>query len=462
MSPYDYQIDLPFSYWVAAACLVVGCVIALSSIRRSWAPGYAAVLLTVFAWYFIEPLYLPHEFIAFDNDVLFIGYLSVAIFLVAFILMAPRMITVFLPRRHLRRREPPPSWLREITVEKVVWVVFGLWLVLFAYGVSRVDGDVIGALFSTSARSGTGMSMFGRSGGAGAGSTGFIVSTADYLYRLCLATFGLLLPIARKTRTRLFLLGMIALTWPYVFLSGTRNIALSVVAPFFASFLLYSRVSVVQKGTVLGVGFFAVELVMRVMVALRNQGFGNIDFARVDETKHLGLNMASELMHVTTFVQNGVMELNFGWNYFAHAANIVPRAIWPSKPLVGIDYAIARGFGGAEGDLGVFATIASGLIGQGVLDFGNYIGPIAAGVLMAIWVGILNRIRVQGGLPRQGLFLVGLGLTFNMGREITLLVLFPFVFGYIGVRVLDGIEARRRRRVSEQIPKLNAPQVVRI
>jgi hypothetical protein len=35
------------------------------------------------------------------------------------------------------------------------------------------------------------------------------------------------------------------------------------------------------------------------------------------------------------------------------------------------------------------------------------------------------------------LFLLGLGLTFNMGRDITLLVLFPFVFGYIGIRIAE-------------------------
>jgi oligosaccharide repeat unit polymerase len=443
VTPYVHEINLPSTYWVAAGCLAVGGLIVLVSARRSWAPGYAAVLATVFAWYFIEPLYLPREFIWFEDDVLFLGYLSVTIFLVSFMLAAAPMIAAFSPKRPPHLREPSTGWSRGITVEKLVWIVCGVWLVLLAYGVFRVDGDVVGALFSTGSRSGEGVAMFGRAGGANAGATGFIISTADYLYRLCLGAFGLLLPIARKPRTRLFLIGMIVLTWPYVFFSGTRNIALAVVAPVFASFMLYSRVGLVMKGVVFGVGFFAIEFVMRAMVALRNQGFDNFDLSRVEETKHLGLNMASELMYVTTFIQNGVLELKYGGNYLAHAANIIPRAIWPGKPLVGIDYAIARGFGGADNDLGIFATIATGLIGQGVIDFGNFVGPVVTGMLMAMWVGILNHMRVYGGLPRTGLFLIGLGLTFNLGREITLLVLFPFIFGYIAVRLLDNLERRR-------------------
>jgi hypothetical protein len=35
------------------------------------------------------------------------------------------------------------------------------------------------------------------------------------------------------------------------------------------------------------------------------------------------------------------------------------------------------------------------------------------------------------------LFLVGLGITPNMGRDITLLVLWPMIFGYIIVRYLE-------------------------
>lgn len=325
-------------------------------------------------------------------------------------------------------------------------IVVVVWLVLLAYGVWRVNGDIIGALFPVGARSGTSVAMWGRAGGADAGPDGFIVSTAAYLYQLCLGAFGLLLPIARKPVVRVLLLGVIAISWPYAFLQGARNIALAVAAPFFVSLLLYGRAGLLRKISLLAIGFYLIDWAMLIIVNLRNTGFSDIDFAALVETKHHGLNMASELMHITTFIHSGLMDVNYGANYLAHFANIIPRAIWPEKPLVGIDYAIARGFGGATNDLGVFATISMGMIGQGVANFGSFLGPAVAGVLMAAWVGILSRLREYGGMPRTALFLIGLGITFNLGRDLTPLVLFPFIFGLMGVWLLDKLERRASHR----------------
>jgi hypothetical protein len=35
-----------------------------------------------------------------------------------------------------------------------------------------------------------------------------------------------------------------------------------------------------------------------------------------------------------------------------------------------------------------------------------------------------------------------MGLTFNTGRDFTLLVLFPFLFGYIGVRLIEWYQGK--------------------
>jgi hypothetical protein len=62
--------------------------------------------------------------------------------------------------------------------------------------------------------------------------------------------------------------------------------------------------------------------------------------------------------------------------------NPIPRGLWPGKPLIGIDYAIARGqlYGDQkEGEAGVGATISTGMIGQGVVNFGPFFGVLAAG-----------------------------------------------------------------------------------
>jgi hypothetical protein len=72
------------------------------------------------------------------------------------------------------------------------------------------------------------------------------------------------------------------------------------------------------------------------------------------------------------------------------------------------------------------------MIGQGVVNFGLILGPIAAALLMAIWVAVLARQDLMGNdIGHLLLYAIGLVLTFNMGRDITLLVIYPFVFGWI-------------------------------
>ena len=103
--------------------------------------------------------------------------------------------------------------------------------------------------------------------------------------------------------------------------------------------------------------------------------------------------------------------------------------------MIGIDYAIARGM--AYGDLsaktgGVAASISTGMIGQGVVNFGRFLGPIASALLMAIWVAVLARQDLMGkDIGHLLLYAIGLVLTFNMGRDITLLVIYPFIFGWV-------------------------------
>ena len=55
----------------------------------------------------------------------------------------------------------------------------------------------------------------------------------------------------------------------------------------------------------------------------------------------------------------------------------------------------------------------------------------AAALLMAYWVVILARQDLLGvKMGRMLLFFIGCVLTFNLGRDITLITLYPFLFGY--------------------------------
>jgi len=202
--------------------------------------------------------------------------------------------------------------------------------------------------------------------------------------------------------------------------------------------------------------FVAMDLAMKVIIFYRNLGFENVNLSEAQNAQHLGLNMASELVYSVEFLREGLLQLGYGKRYLFELANVIPRAIWPDKPLLGVDYAMARGFsanfkGNFNPDLGVFATISTGVIGQAVLNFGALLGPIAAAILMGSWAALLARFNAQGTPLRRCLFLVGLGLTFNLGRDITLLVLWPMVFGYIGVRIFEQHQIWRIRMMAFRV-----------
>jgi hypothetical protein len=199
-----------------------------------------------------------------------------------------------------------------------------------------------------------------------------------------------------------------------------------------------------MKLAILAVAFVCLDQGLRIVTAYRLTGFRELlasenPFEVIHEDlPQKGLNMIEELCFVNTYLGTGGGSPAYGERYLNEALNFIPRVIWPSKPLLGIDYAIWRGFESAEGDLGVNTTISSGMIGGGVLNFGQFLGPVAVGILMALWTGLLIRWWEQRqSLLRLMLFMLGAGLTFNLGRDISLLVLWPVIFAYFFVRLTE-------------------------
>lgn len=424
-------------------CLLGGSVYALSRLARPWSPPVIAVLGMVAGWYMIEPIYFPEYLEDFLQRDVSTAFGCVLIFIVTLSIATPVAVKAFVPRR---RSTTDPTIA--MSAEQLVRPIVMLWICLLVYGTFRMEGDILGALFPIEGRAG--VSMWSRAAGEGAGATGFIVSFADYLYVLVLAAFGLLLFLARNWRTRWLLLFCIAISWPYAFMQGSRNITLFVVMPALVAYLLHGRAPIVAKVLVAVGAFFAIEFVMRAIIALRDAGFQDFSSVDLQGASHLGLNMVSELTYIVGFIEDGILNPSYGLGYVRELLNFIPRAIWPDKPLLGLDYALARGYGGQlSSDIGIFATLSAGVVGQGVQNFGLLLGPMVAGSLIALWIGLLTRLRIQGGTARNGLFLVGLGLTFNLGRDISLLVLFPFVFGYVGILLLEAYIRKTR-------PALNA------
>ncbi len=435
------QLHLPLLFFPLLAALGALLFETWTKRRASWAVPAAVVYVTIIGWYFVDLIITPEEYVAIPDSVMTISYAQVAIFLIAYRVMAPLLTRKIVKNALKPLRRVKPTDPRHIFLMTVVF-----WAFLLGCGVWRMDGDLLGTLLPLDAR--TGANMWGRAGAGDAGATGFLVSTGGYLYALVCASFGVW-PLFLKKRSDQFLaLGMVLVVWPYFLLGGTRNAFLAVALPCLFAFMLFGRQRLWVRVTCIVVALLALDVTLRVMLTYRNIGFRSLLTVEVSEDApetlehHKGLNMIQELCYVNIYSMT--QGPAYGTRYLQELISVIPRALWPTKPMLGIDYAVWRGFGGGDRDIGVVATISSGMVGGGVLNFGRVLGPLAPAFLMAVWTAVLARWWVQrASVLRALLFLVGMGLTFNLGRDITLLVLWPVVFGYFIVRLVEFLRPRR-------------------
>jgi len=440
--------QLNFYYALAVSLLSILFVEALIKKKIIWKIPSILIYITVALWYLTETVYTPENLTKFSSEILETCYLQIILFLGGFRFFVPQLSK----RIFFKKSLPHPVKVLTTSIDpaRLLSYLSAVWLVLLMYGISRINGDIFGALFPINSR--TGGHMWGRAAGAAAGSGGFLVSSASYIYILVCSFFGILLLLQTRHSVRLINLVLILISWPYFILMGSRNLFLAVVLPSVFSYALMSKHKWWIKIIILGSIFISINYILTLLIAYRNVGFASLlngtsqSTASISEQKHLGLNMLEELSFINSFYQQGTLHINYGSDYLAQFLNFVPRAIWPGKPLLGIEYAIARGFADSTKDIGVFATISTGLIGQGLINFGPYIGPLAPAFLMALWAAFLARLWSQRQSPlRLCLFLAALGITLNLGREITLLVLWPIVFGYALVRFLENLNKKKLR-----------------
>ena len=426
--------------------LALGIVQGVVSIRNGTGIPILAVMITVAVWYVGDAFYndyANYHAKIFSPEVLSSAWLEVAWFIIVF-LASVSMMHQQINARDLSRQSGvleifkygvgQPEFQTQLT--RLFKGCVLIWLFLGAIATMRLRGEVIHYFFPFI---GYKMEPWGRDRIGGGFSA--LLTLAFYFQLISASVFGIAAALFTNWRLRAVAILFCALAWPYFLLDRTRNTMLAAVVPGILCWgLLRIRGNVLKKIAVLAGCFVVVNAWMAFVIANRSEmtivdalhekGFKLEDS---EKTHHEGLNMYEELCWVNTFIENGTYHPNWGSRYFAELVNPIPRALWHNKPLIGIDYAIARGqTGGDASGAGVNATVSTGMIGQGVVNFGRILGPAAAALLMALWVAVLARQDLHiGELGRLPLYACGLILTFNLGRDITLLTLYPFVFGVL-------------------------------
>ena len=448
----EETVSFPVAFYLACGLLLAGAAYAWKMRAAGIGIPLGAVLGTVGIWYFGDALYNDYQGYAMEIGAQYLeaAWWQVALFILALLIFV-QMLHRSMNRRLLADRSEfwelmnlggidNPEFQRRLDI--ATRLIVGVWLMLMAIALLRTNFDFLG-LFAPYVSGKANPWGRGRVGG------GFdaLISFANYLQIMLVAAFGIVAAIAKNRRTRMIGLIITAVSVPWFLLDRTRNTMLAVVLPGFLAWLfLRFRGGMFAKVGIVAGAFLVTEAWMTFVIDSRGGGDISRTFSRIGvggviqqveetETKHQGLNMLEELAWINSFIDKGTYAVNYGQRYFAELVNPIPRVIWPNKPMIGIDYAIARGqLYEAAGDVqgGVGATISTGMIGQGVVNFGTFFGVLAAAFLMALWVVILARQDLLGEkMGRMMLFFIGCVLTFNLGRDITLITLYPFLFGYI-------------------------------
>ena len=440
------------TFYVAAAALLIltleSCVKLLNGDSFSIT---LAVYVTVFGWYFVDPFLNPEQYSFIPSFLISQSYLQVFLFLIGFRFLMP------VAQRWIVRRETTGVFhVRRFAPEQILMATGAIWLLLLVIGIARMDGDVIGALFPVDSRAG--ITMWGRSAVA-TSATGFLIASAGYIFNAITAFLGVLIFFQRTAFWRCVAGAMFVISLPYFLFEGARSHFLAAILPFIVTYLFYGRHPLIIKVAVLAIAFLSLDHGFKLVTAFRGTGFRDLlaaehPYELVDEDlRQSGLNMIQELCFANAYLSSGATSPSYGGRYLNELLNVIPRVVWPSKPLVGIDYAKWRGLEDPQSELGVSATISTGMIGGGLLNFGPLFGPLAAGIIMSLWTGLLIRWWQQrNSLLRLMLFMLGAGLTFNLGRDITLLVLWPVVFSYCFVRLIEIWTAKH----SDATPQLTS------
>ncbi|MBP6602449.1 MAG: hypothetical protein KA250_11630 [Verrucomicrobiales bacterium] len=445
----------PFPFWAAFLLTIGTGAWFWKQLQIGYGLPGLAVLGTVFIWYFGDAIYNDYSLmkLKFGDETLAAAWWEVALFVTSFTFFVPHVHRGMNRKLKQKRSEilrfaagrEIESRAFQQSIDRFLVALVVAWIPLMALAMLRTNFDYVGLFFPWLGHKAEPWGRDRIGGGIDA-----ILSLSSYVQVFLTASFGVIAAVSRNRKTRFIALLICSIALPYFLFDRTRNTMLSTVLPgLLAWVFLGLRGNVIVRFAILAAAFLALESWLSLVMKARGEGksvasafettVDSPDGAPAEEAdeknagnKHLGLNMFEELAWINSFIERGTYTPNGGERYFAELVNPVPRSLWPGKPLIGIDYARARGFaGGGASSAGVVASVSTGMIGQGLTNFGRFFGPIAAALIMAIWVGILARqdLSARNDPGRLLLYSLGLVLTFNLGRDVTLLVLYPFLFG---------------------------------
>ncbi len=446
--------SLPIPFYLCLVVIARLAWVAWKAREQAWGVPMLVVLATAAAWYPGDAMYNDYtEYVRIIGaDRLNDAWWEVLLFFLSLGVLAPRVNAwmngglgdgqsrIFAA---MRSREIDTPGFQE-QVSRIARYLVLPWLVLMTTALVRTDWDVVGLFFPYLGEKSNPWERDRIGSGID-----FLYALAGYFQIMLTALFGVTLALSKKVPTLVLSGVLYLLSIPFFVFGRTRNTMLAVLLPAFMAFVtLRLRGGIWLRLGIALAAFLALEGWFKFVLDNRDRGTiteafkaGGAKDEELKTRKHLGFNMFEELGYINYFIENGSYKVNWGERYFAEVVNPIPRVLWPGKPMIGIDYAIARGM--AYGDQssksgGVAASISTGMIGQGVVNFGRILGPIASALLMAFWIAVLARQDLMGSdIGHLLLYAIGLVLTFNMGRDITLLVVYPFCFGWLLLRLFN-------------------------
>ncbi len=454
------------AFWVVIILLVLSGLWAFGKIQSGLGLPMLAVLGTVAAWYVGDAFYNDYQtnhLATFSTDVLNAAWWQVALFITTFSFLAPTM-HFWINSTELGKPSQVFSMLHkgaentqfQEKLNQLFWGCVSVWVVLVVIATIKLGTQIPYYFFPF-----LGYKADPWSRGQIGGGISALLSLAAYFQMFLAVIFGITAALAQDGRVRKLSLLLCAITWPFYVFDRVRNNVLAVVVPAILAWVfLRLRVSFLVKIGILSGGVMLISVWFDFVIANRSNtsisaainGSGISLQEAVQTAHHEGLNMYEELCWINTFFKSGTYTPNWGARYFAELVNPIPRALWPGKPLIGLDYSVARGQ--EYTDDGTTATIATGMIGQGVVNFGIFLGPVFAAFLMSCWAALLAKLDLQGErLGRIPLFALGMILTFNLGRDITFITLYTFAFG---AAVVWWVESR-----SQDISSINISNLER-